>query len=228
MNLNEIKSTYIQKEVPINENFKAVSNVAMFSNYSPELSKGLTYKNWGGYFFDETGVHQFIQNNAVLMTINTNNFLDSNYGSKYLGTAAAFTDGKYPNCNIQTNSAGVQTSTSDYRILILKRFGKSFHSEIFSTITANTELTTTHGIKYRDLSELEVFIRLKCKTAENGYAVGDEVEIRHGLNYSLDSTNMYVYLPSVISLNVRPGGASFDIDFTKWSLYISIVRILMN
>lgn len=226
--LKQIALEQKQKEIPINENFLAVSPAAIFSQSNQELTKGVTYRNFGGYYFDYFGNrYKFIDDNIKLDNLNFNHVSINNYTLALNKEVSNFKAGDFPMQKFFFNGVD-HIVNEDYRILLQKRFGKSIHKEVITTLTASTLINFTHAISYNDLSELDVIVRLKCISAEKGYLVNDEIDIKNALNYSIDSTDFNLYIPANIELHERSTGTLFNIDFTKWSMYINIIRTLHN
>lgn len=75
------------------------------------------------------------------------------------------------------------------------------------TITAGGSLSLAHGLSAQP-SVIVVYI--KCTTADNGYAIGDEVLITTQMNINATSKGAAIW-PDVTNINVRYGAAGINI-----------------
>lgn len=80
-----------------------------------------------------------------------------------------------------TSSYRVDTITDYRKVFQLRRYMGRYYEGSEATITADTTFTKTHGlILASGIKEIEWEILLYCKTAELGYAIGDEVKFMTG------------------------------------------------
>lgn len=125
------------------------------------------------------------------------------------------------------STAETQAGTSTTKAVspggLLGALGMSNHYKHGDTTTVCATSGTTaiaHGL---GATPRLIQIRLKCKTADNGYAIGDEIVVSlrdnggYGSTVSLDATNITVHWASLMWTSVtKGGGAGALLTATSW------------
>lgn len=221
-----VSQNQAQKEVTINNNFNMLAYAALNGWRNPTNTSGMSYQYWGGYTYLADGTTQTLADGTATLTASTNNFIEKVYSTGAIQRVSSFTAGNIPLC---TSLAGASSyaAPTDYRMLMLKRQGKSFHNNTQATITTNGVYTTAHGIVYADIGELDIEVRLYCKTAEAGYAVNDEVALNtNNASIVLNATNAIIQLAANVQIISRSApGTAVNITFANWGIKIYVRRV---
>ena len=223
--LTQLLQTQTNKEKTINYNFSAVSPAALFA-WKNQGDTGLSLKMYGGYFYDATGLHVSLgEELSQTLLANSTCYFQRNLDGASTNNTTSFSAGHYPSLKVTTDASNI-TTVEDYRVFMQKRWGKSFHNVKTTTITASTAYATNHAIGISDNNELMVEARLLCKTANNGYAVNDEVVLSPSqATVTLTNSNFaVVQFGATVGLLARTTGTPFAINFSQWSLKTRVIR----
>jgi hypothetical protein len=94
-------------------------------------------------------------------------------------------------------------------------FTESFESSEIAIPSSDGYVTATHGLG--SIPKL-YSICLRCKTAEGGYSVGDEVNLSIGNAYRTSTEVSFIASSSVILYNKTTGTYGFTITNSNWKL----------
>lgn len=132
--LSQIASNQAQKEIVANENFSAVSPVAIFAKKYPIT--GLTWQYYGGMWLAD-GVLTNIADGSLTLSASTTNYVETTRAGVASFNTTGFTAGSIPLYSIVTGASSI-TSFIDYRIPNQLVFGTKSKA-----VSVGTDVTLT-------------------------------------------------------------------------------------